>query len=479
MPVNEFEKQVQQKMDELKLAPSPEVWSEVEKQIRKDKKRRRIIFWWMIPLLLVGGGAIYMVTGSGDKTSVAQKENSSPSAATNTISNEVATTPGNETPDPSTQTATNNNQPAAKNFQLNNSTPTGTTAQSTIEVINPGKTRKKTKPAVAESEISVLPTENIITQTDKGINEKKEVTSDTVADTVSSIAGNNPVAEQSRPAEKNDTAVAVMPEEKKPDQTPVAETVTPAKQKTKKDWTLGFAFQAGSSNTRWGQLFSSAQANFDASPLTSAPGSGSSSNPPVYLHAPDNGFSMGFEVFAQKELSKRLAVRAAVNYNHLSTHIRIGNRVDSTRYVFNNMSNGVVVDNYYRNSTGGATDRNYTNNYHLAGLSATLSWKLIDKKTFSLSWENGIGVSRLLSTNALHYDRILKAYYKDFEPFRKTQVFISSGLSVPLVQKTKFTLALNPTISYGTSTVLKQSDGPAAHFINYGVGLRFSFSQKN
>ena len=55
MPVNEFEKKVQQKMDELQLRPSPGVWTEVEKQIRQDKRRRRvIIYWWLLPILLAG-----------------------------------------------------------------------------------------------------------------------------------------------------------------------------------------------------------------------------------------------------------------------------------------------------------------------------------------------------------------------------------------------------------------------------------------
>jgi hypothetical protein len=49
MPVNEFEKQVQQKMDELQLRPSTEVWEEVEKRIRKEKKRRWLHYCWAEP----------------------------------------------------------------------------------------------------------------------------------------------------------------------------------------------------------------------------------------------------------------------------------------------------------------------------------------------------------------------------------------------------------------------------------------------
>jgi hypothetical protein len=53
---NEFEKQVQQKMEELKLVPSEPVWQKVEMQIRKEKDRRRMIFWIPLFAILLGGG---------------------------------------------------------------------------------------------------------------------------------------------------------------------------------------------------------------------------------------------------------------------------------------------------------------------------------------------------------------------------------------------------------------------------------------
>src|SRR5687768_445633 len=59
-----FEKQVQQKMDELSLTPSAPVWQKVEEQIRKKKERRRVLFW-MLPLLLAGGGAYWLLSGTG------------------------------------------------------------------------------------------------------------------------------------------------------------------------------------------------------------------------------------------------------------------------------------------------------------------------------------------------------------------------------------------------------------------------------
>ena len=70
MPVNDFEKQVQQKMEELQLRPSAEVWTEVEKEIRKDKRKRRVIFWWLLPLLITGGLATWWLLPSKQNSSV-------------------------------------------------------------------------------------------------------------------------------------------------------------------------------------------------------------------------------------------------------------------------------------------------------------------------------------------------------------------------------------------------------------------------
>src|SRR5687768_9069285 len=57
MPENNFEKKVQQRMDELKLQPAATVWENVFEKIRKEKKRRRFILWFFLfALLLLGGG---------------------------------------------------------------------------------------------------------------------------------------------------------------------------------------------------------------------------------------------------------------------------------------------------------------------------------------------------------------------------------------------------------------------------------------
>lgn len=53
---NEFEKQVQQKLNELRLTPTPPVWEKVEAQIRTKKDRRRLFL--LLPLLLALSGLL-------------------------------------------------------------------------------------------------------------------------------------------------------------------------------------------------------------------------------------------------------------------------------------------------------------------------------------------------------------------------------------------------------------------------------------
>src|SRR5687767_10972187 len=55
MQEQNFEKQVQQTMEELSFVPSEPVWQKVESQIRGKKDKRRLIFW-VLPFILLGGG---------------------------------------------------------------------------------------------------------------------------------------------------------------------------------------------------------------------------------------------------------------------------------------------------------------------------------------------------------------------------------------------------------------------------------------
>ena len=106
MSDHEFEKQVQQKLGELKLRPSDAVWMEVEKNIR-DKKRRRRFFWlWSAALLVsltTSGVVLYHYT-TRTRTQTVGMVKANPAASTS--SSNSNSTPNTVSPN-STNTNTN------------------------------------------------------------------------------------------------------------------------------------------------------------------------------------------------------------------------------------------------------------------------------------------------------------------------------------------------------------------------------------
>ena len=63
MPENEFEKNIQGRLDSLSLEPSPAVWQGVELRIRKDKRKRRWFIW--LPLAAALGTGMWLWLGNG------------------------------------------------------------------------------------------------------------------------------------------------------------------------------------------------------------------------------------------------------------------------------------------------------------------------------------------------------------------------------------------------------------------------------
>lgn len=87
--VQRFEKEVQQKMEELEFSPSTAVWANVELAVKKEKRRRVPFFWlFFLPALLVGGARIYYLSSSHSGTTGTAKNApvAAPSASPSTVS---------------------------------------------------------------------------------------------------------------------------------------------------------------------------------------------------------------------------------------------------------------------------------------------------------------------------------------------------------------------------------------------------------
>jgi hypothetical protein len=80
----------------------------------------------------------------------------------------------------------------------------------------------------------------------------------------------------------------------------------------------------------------------------------------------------------------------------------------------------------------------------------------------------------LLSSNALHYDRNLRVYYKNNKLLQKNQFSLSAALATKLLAGTTNPLMVGPEFSYSLSNLLKYKDDNPKHF--FYVGLKTSIA---
>lgn len=180
MSDRDFEQQVNQKLEELKLRPSDTVWMEVEKNIRQDNRRRRFLWLWL-PMLFIclttSAYILYRYTLNTENTSIAQAV---PASSSSNV-------PASEITNTTKQTTTTNITPESANEQTGKNT--------RIHSLQPtdGKQPDVSTPAAAH-ETSPVPalantkqpaigvTEKNSTEKTIGINNKKPVRSRVTAD---------------------------------------------------------------------------------------------------------------------------------------------------------------------------------------------------------------------------------------------------------------------------------------------------------
>jgi hypothetical protein len=156
MSDHEFEKQVHQKLQELKLRPSDGVWMEVERNIRQGKSRRRFMWWWMAALfvgLTAGGIVLYNYT--------AQTHSNTAAIAKTTAATQSSTKPAETSTNSSQQTtpvqSVTDNTTAGKEKANNNSlSQNSQQEQSNLSpVVTPSASKNK-QPVITSAENSAI-----------------------------------------------------------------------------------------------------------------------------------------------------------------------------------------------------------------------------------------------------------------------------------------------------------------------------------
>jgi hypothetical protein len=512
MSDHEFEKQVQQKMDELKFRPTDAVWAGVEKNIRRDKRRRRALIWFPLTFLLLATGGYVLYTGAADGTVVASqhkqatgnnseekrasvekqqteqsqsKEGSSVDKHQSIVTNDQNTTLHKEQDVKNAQQHIMKEQPqrvrhdvaaAQGNKQIAVNKPQGNIRNNKLSPESIVTIPVEKEEAIDQNSIKEKPAQLAI----ESIKEEKQQTEETVVmqeepaarepgqavDSVNEAANTVALNEKVREAVKTDST-----DELAKDKPPAL--VTPEKNSK---WQWGIHAGVGISNVAEGGLANLLQKarvedlSYAGRPQLNGLNYSININPPPVLHQSSIDAGPAFSVggFVQRTLSKRLSLSAGLQYSYFGLRTSVGDLVKNSFTVNFGALDSRVVESYY---SGGQLSA-YTNNYHFIELPVLLHWQLNRSSRLPIVFDGGITLSRLVSTNALHYDGSSGVYYEDNSLYNKMQLGLTTGLNVGFFQRSKTPVYIGPDIHYFMTGLVKKKVSNGQYLWSTGISVK-------
>ena len=187
----------------------------------------------------------------------------------------------------------------------------------------------------------------------------------------------------------------------------------------------------------------------------------------------DNAYKFGISL--QRNISRKSSLNAGLNFVHLSSKSNTALNLDSSlvpvlAYI---QSNNSAVS-FYR--VGSA--KTYINNFNFIQLPVTFQSSLFHVKNFSVLYDGGISVMRLISSKALLYNNHTNSFFSNDALFRKTQFQLTAGLNLQLKIKNTGSILLGPDFNYSLSPYLKNDNYSSLHFIDYGLHALWIFNKK-
>lgn len=463
MEENKFEKQVRQKMDELKLNPSGSVWEHIKIRIEKRKSRRweLLIFFFLFALLLSGGYWLFNSPDSltsnnknisnnskkleGDsslinKTVIDEKRNSKQliqtekgfsNSGTEKKNNakEQVTKPGNQ----NIVKRKSNNRQKYGDIKIAVNTPEA----ETVNVPAKNNDEKKSNQLLNEPgntvNIEIIPgAQNELTPIDSI---KKEISTD-------KIAAKKLAAQEDTLASNNKKSFSPTPKPK---------------------WNVGFFIAGGISHA--GNQFLGLGVDKSADYLQnsngSIPGGPSGGNQTAIPSKVKNAGGFLGGVFLEKSISAKTKFSFGINYKEFNLSGIVGQKNDTT-------------GNYSVRSAG---DK-YINNFKFIELPLQLKVQLGKGKTFPVFWSGGITLSQLVSSNALQFNPGAGIYFIDNSLFNKTQIGLNTGVSTALFQNQKSSILLGPHFFYAASQLAGYGLYNKKHFAFIGLRTEIIFKKK-
>jgi hypothetical protein len=451
---NEFEKQVQQKMEGLHLIPSEPVWEKIEMQILIKKDRRKLFLWLPLLFILLGGG-VWWVNGVANKNEKVRAKD------------ELRNT------DISKQERNDLNRKIITYHKQN---------RSSLSLVPNKNSASEVNKYIARSRIK---NHKLKTGLLKYFEEKgnKSIDDDQTTDSYevnNSLKNLDKVYEQYNLAYANPHSAAfkdiiairtIKPVIIHLGPLPIQPIIVFSFEKKtnklkEKNWKIGITGGAGVTGIGNGiSLFGRAESlnyNYSTNP---------SSGPSVSFQTVSNersasGYWFGLSI--KRKLSERVVVSSGIEYRLYTTIIKTGVKVEKDTVIKANNDQNLSVSQYYDNSVN-SSYKNYTNRYHYLSVPVSADFKMV--KSIPVTLHAGLSLQYLVSTNALQNNGPL--YYFDPSAFRKLQLFSEIGFNYSIEKRKAGAILIGPQIQYGLSGIKKNN--PYYHFYTLGFRANYYF----
>ncbi|MEO6134834.1 MAG: hypothetical protein ABIP35_06755 [Ginsengibacter sp.] len=460
MDENKFEKQVRQKMDELKIQPAESVWENVEKRIQKKDPRKRFV--WLFAALFLG-----LMVG-GFYLSVQNKHSANPNPDTQNIID------GNDVSSPGAKNDTKNSvREEGKKSTIDLAKNNGNIVKGNQDKL---KESSKNNPAPRLIVMSknyqykkIIETESndIIAALDDG--ETLKLSNGKSVNSTGVLENTLPAKELNigQPAKNfEDSSLNILIEKRTEPEIVSNKSPTEVLKKSSKKWLLGFNFSVGKTQLGAGLLGIGGEKSLADMSLNSPGNSGGPiTNPPVYKDpTPRNDLALIVGVSAQKKISKNTSLVLGINYKYFST--------------LNDVGSWLGYGNYYSNQfvTSSQSFLVHRNNFHFLEAPVLFKIETRQNKKLHLNVVVGAGLSRLLSSNSLQYQQGM--FFNDNSFFNKTQIALEGGVSAILFSKKSYPVSIGPYVNYGLNNLTGKGLYGGKHLGFIGIRTEVFFKNK-
>lgn len=466
MPENNFEKKVQQRMEELKLQPSGTVWENVYEKIRKEKKRRRFVFWFFLfSLLLLGGGGWWFLNNKNETPvpgNIIENKNVIISSPDQKKPSDISDDKG--TKNTLTRTPEKNKKPGLNNRE---NLPGHIVNNRVSKIDRKSNIDKKDTTNVVSKVIADVEKKDdapdAYQKNDQPVDEpvkKNTIPEDIAKD---SIVSNIKTDSVTKPVSQKQPEIPV--------QAAIQDSIKKEPHDLKKDslknkksrWEWSIVAGTGLSNATDGffSIFDNRSALADyAGPQTSP------AVPPTKPSTTRNGLFLETGLQIKRKLNEKFGVSSGLFFSAYSNVQPTGSFRD-TSIVINSGFSNVSVSGVY--NTGEA--RSFTNHYYYLRLPVAFHWQFNKGNKIPLLWQNEISWAALISSKTLFYNASYNFFYRDEDLINKSQWIYRTVFSTQLFNKTDHPLFAGLQFDYHLRSLHKQTTMRPSHLSLLGIRL--------